>query len=304
VLLKVGEKTGYWTFFCNPQKWYIDEFILSGKIEDTFAVSEYHKNEFKSGQLGVIRVGHDQRTKQQLAGKKKLDRGIYAVVEILGSAELMKGTEKEYWEEESDADIVRYRVPIRYIKTLLREPILLDNLDLSAEEYDKYLIEGQQGSSMPLNRQTFQKIVDITGGFDSLNIKFSESNQYNKGIDSLEKKYIDAVPEVKERVSKYIERGSIAQEYKKRTGFKCQVCEALNQNPYSFKKPNGEYFIETHHVIPVSELQAGSLSMNNLVTVCANHHRQIHYGNFQLIDNTSAKFIFRIDNQILEIYKH
>lgn len=295
--------TGYWTFFCNPKKWYIDEFILSGKIEDSFAVSKYHKEDFKPGQLGVIRVGHDRRIKKQLAGKAKLVRGIYAVVKILGSAEPMKGTEKEYWEDEGDADKVRYRVPIRYIKRLLRAPILLDNLDLSAEEFDKYLIDGQQGSSMPLNPLAFKKIIDIVGGLDSLELDFDGFTENNESITKFEKKYIDAVPEVKERVSKYIERGTIAQEYKRRTGFKCQVCEALGLNPYSFKKPNGEYYIETHHVIPVSELQVGSLSTNNLITVCANHHRQLHYGIVELIENTNECFVFEIDNRKIKVDK-
>ncbi|TKH04804.1 HNH endonuclease [Peribacillus simplex] len=296
--------TNYWTFFCNPRKWYIDEFLLSGEIEDSFTVSDYHKNDFKAGQLGVIRVGIDRRNKKQLAGKQRLDRGIYAVVEILGTAELMKGTQKEYWEDESDEDKVRYRVPIRYIKRLLRTPILLDNLVLSAEEFDKFLIEGQQGSSMPLNPLAFKKIIDIVGGSDTLELNFNESNEDNISIAKLQKKYFDAVPEVKERVSKYIERGSIAQDYKRRTGFKCQVCEALGLTPYSFKKPNGEYYIETHHVIPVSKLQIGSLSKNNLITVCANHHRQLHYGIVELIDNNHARFVFKVDDQVLVINKH
>ncbi|TCN21084.1 HNH endonuclease [Mesobacillus foraminis] len=295
--------TDYWTFFCNPRKWYIDEFILSGEIKDRFTVSDYHRNDFKAGQLGVIRVGTDRRTKKQLAGKKRLDRGIYAVVEILDAAKLMKGTHKEYWEDEGDADKLRYRVPIRYIKRLLRTPILLENLDLSADEYDKFLIEGQQGSSMPLNPLAFEKIIDIVDGSETLEFNFNESNNDTISIAKLEKEYFDAVPVVKERVSKYIERGSIAQEYKRRTGFKCQVCEALGLNPYSFKKPNGEYYIETHHVIPVSELQAGSLSVDNLITVCANHHRQLHYGDVQLIENTDDKFAFSIDNRRLEVKK-
>ncbi|MDR4928275.1 EVE domain-containing protein [Peribacillus simplex] len=295
--------TGYWTFFCNPKKWHIDDFILSGETEDTFAISEYHKNDFKQGQLGVIRVGYDKRTKKQLAGKKRLDRGIYAVVEILNEAKLMKSTKKSYWEDEGDADKIRYRVKVRYIKRLLRTPILLDNLSLSSQMYDKYLIKGQEASSMPLNPLTFKKILDTVGGLDSLEMEFNESNDNIESIEELEMKYHNSVPEVKERVSKYIERGSIAQEYKRRTGFKCQVCEALNLNPYSFKKTNGEYYVETHHVIPVSELQAGSLSANNLITVCANHHRQLHYGNVELNENTDYKFVFRIDNRVIEILK-
>ncbi|MCR8870531.1 HNH endonuclease [Peribacillus frigoritolerans] len=295
--------TGYWTFFCNPKKWYLDDFILSGETEDTFAISEYHKNDFKAGQLGVIRVGHDTRTQTQLAGKPRLKRGIYAVVEILGESKLTKSTKKSYWEDESDGDKVRYRVEIRYIKRLLKTPLLLDELDLSEIEYDKYLVEGQQGSSMPLKHHTFNKVLDLIGGLDSLELEFNVSNENSKSITELEKKYYNSVPEVKERVSRYIERGKIAKEYKKRTGFKCQVCEAFNLDPYSFKKPNGEYYVETHHVIPVSKLQAGSLLTNNLITVCANHHRQLHYGNIELIQNTNNYFVFELDGEIIKIKK-
>ena len=35
---------------------------------------------------------------------------------------------------------------------------------------------------------------------------------------------------------------------------------------------------EAHHVAPVAARQVGSLSAANVVTVCANHHRQLHYG--------------------------
>jgi hypothetical protein len=298
------EATGYWTFFCNPRKWYIDDFLLSGETEDTFAISEFHKDFFKPGQLGVIRVGHDKRTLSQLNGKQRLKRGIYAVVEILEEPQLTKSTEKSYWEDEGDGNEVRYRVKIRYIKNLLHNPILLDRLNLSGEAYDKYLIEGQQGSSMPLNPLAFKKLLHIIGGAEQLDFEFNESNNEKYQIEQLEERYKNSVPEVKERVSKYIERGTIAQIYKQQLDFKCQICEALGLPPHSFKKKNGEYYVEVHHVIPVSQLKEGSLSTNNLITVCANHHRQLHYGNVDLIENTSEYFLFIIDDYKVKIHKN
>lgn len=53
------EISGYWMFMGNPNKWAIDRFILSGVIEDTYSISDYHKDHFQQGQLGIIRVGKD-----------------------------------------------------------------------------------------------------------------------------------------------------------------------------------------------------------------------------------------------------
>src|SRR5690606_19022505 len=143
---------------------------------------------------------------------------------------------------------------------------------------------------MPLKPSTFEYLLNLTGNINSLELEID--NLFEEDITSLEEKYRDAVPEVKERVSRYIERGTIAQKYKRKTGYKCQICEAMGLNPYSFKKTNGEYYIETHHVNPVSKLKAGSLSTINLITVCANHHRQLHYGNVEIKENTNEFFLF------------
>lgn len=295
--------TGYWTFFCNPEKWAIDDFLTSGKVYDTFSITKWQKDWFRTGQLGVIRVGHDNRKKSVLKGKNKLARGVYAVVEVLGKP-ILSASRDDHWLEENEGEKLRYRVPIKYLNNLLFTPILLEEINVTYLEVDKFILDGFQGSSYPLEPETFNLIIDHIGGFKKLNFEFDKDkiDSSNK-LAEIEEKYIGAVPEVKERVSKYIERGVIAKEYKKRMGFKCQLCEALELNPYSFKKPNGDYYIETHHVIPVSELQVGSLSTNNLLTLCANHHRQIHYGNVEIIENNQDKFIFNIDDRVVEIEK-
>ena len=122
-------------------------------------------------------------------------------------------------------------------------------------------------------------------------------------ISELEKKMKKQSPEIKQRISSFIERGVIANKIKRLTGFKCLVCEALGQNPYSFQKPNGEYYIETHHVDPVSTLKTGVLSVSNLMTVCANHHRQLHYGNSILLEQKEKEFSFKIDKKTIRIDK-
>ncbi|HDR4695882.1 EVE domain-containing protein [Bacillus cereus] len=295
------QPTGFWTFFCNPQKWAIDDFLASNKVEDTFSITRWQKDWFKEGQLGVIRVGHDNRNKAQLNGKSKLKRGIYAVVEVIGEPIYSSEGDEHYYEKSNKK---HYRVPVRYIRNLLNNPVLLEDLNLEDHVYDKYLVKGYEASSMPLNPDAFNNILDKIGGIETLDFEFKNTDLESKvNISKLENKYAEAVPEVKERVSKYIERGTIAQQYKRKTGFKCQICDVLGFNPYSFKKTNGEYYVETHHVIPVSGLQAGSLSTNNLITVCANHHRQLHYGNVKLLENTHNKFVFEIETEKIEVIK-
>lgn len=63
-------------------------------------------------------------------------------------------------------------------------------------------------------------------------------------IEQMDKHYVNASPECKEAYSRRIERGPLAQAFKKVTGFKCQMCERLGQNPYPFKKRDGEYYVE------------------------------------------------------------
>ena len=116
----------------------------------------------------------------------------------------------------------------------------------------------------------------------------------------MEKKYLSACPEAKERLSQTIERGQIGGMLKRATGFKCQVCAALGRDPLGFVKKNGERYVEAHHVMPVSKREVGSLSASNVMTLCANHHRQMHYGNIDVVI-TSDSFEFVIDGTPVKI---
>ena len=76
--------TSYWTFFCNPARWQIDEFLASQQEEDHYRITRWQSTWFSPGQLGVVRVGVDERTRAQLAGKERLVPGIYAIVQVMG----------------------------------------------------------------------------------------------------------------------------------------------------------------------------------------------------------------------------
>lgn len=124
-----------------------------------------------------------------------------------------------------------------------------------------------------------------------------------KDIEKLEKKMQGQQPEIKQRISNYIERGAISNKVKILTNYKCSVCEALGNSTNSFIKQNGDTYIETHHVEPVSSVKTGVLSITNLLTVCANHHRQMHYGKVELTENSEKHFTYIIDEKKITIEK-
>ena len=119
-------------------------------------------------------------------------------------------------------------------------------------------------------------------------------------LAEIERDLLDRKPAVRERVSKSIERGSIGARLKRANGFRCQICDALGIEALGFLKPDGEPYVEAHHVTPVSALEVGSLSATNIMIVCANHHRQMHYGVVS-VDRAETAFNLTVDSKEISI---
>jgi hypothetical protein len=98
---------------------------------------------------------------------------------------------------------------------------------------------------------------------------------------------------VRMRVTRYIERGPIGFLVKQANDYRCQICDALGLPWVAFLKPDGVPYVEAHHVVLVSTLATEVLAPENVITVCPNHHRQIHFGNCVTSDLGEA-FEFRM----------
>jgi len=63
---------------------------------------------------------------------------------------------------------------------------------------------------------------------------------------------------------------------------KCQICH------FTFEKETGQYYSECHHIISLGE--EGSDTIDNVIVVCANCHRMLHYADVtisnEIKDNT------------------
>jgi predicted restriction endonuclease len=90
---------------------------------------------------------------------------------------------------------------------------------------------------------------------------------------------------------------------KKAVGYRCQLCLALGLNPIGFIKANGTPYVEAHHVMPVHLKQVGSLSCTNVIVLCANHPRQLHYGQDISVDIAAESFVISIEGSVVEIPK-
>ena len=156
-----------------------------------------------------------------------------------------------------------------------------------------------------INLEVEDELIEAEPVAPELTIEDANNEYVENLLDiiNIEEKYRNAIPEIKEIISKRIERGSFSNRFKQIAGYKCMICDRMGHSPFSFSKPNGDYYIEVHHIIHVSDLVEGSLSSANLITVCANHHRQLHYGKCFVQEITDRKVVFNIDNKLWDIKK-
>jgi predicted HNH restriction endonuclease len=299
------EYTGYWMFICNPKQWAIDDFLDQKTEISTWKITSYQKDHIKIGDKAIIRVGKDKRTIKELNGKQRLESGIYAFVEIIGESEYKTDIKDDFWIEEGKSSEYAWRAKIRYVENLISSPIEIKNLKENSDfNENSPIIKGRQASSWPIDKKEYESLLTLSGKAIAELDEIKETELYS--IDEIEriiKKYQNLTPRKKEIISTKIERGEISQVVKKIYNYECLICKALDQNPIGFTKKNGIPYIETHHFFPVSNLQSGSLGIGNLMTVCANHHRQLHYGNVEILKSNDKVFELNIDNKKLTVKK-
>jgi hypothetical protein len=77
---------------------------------------------------------------------------------------------------------------------------------------------------------------------------------------------------------------------KRLRGGACQVCGS------SFVTKAGGSYTECHHL---EQLANGGLDVSrNMLVLCANHHRQFHYGRVEVISHSSELLVVSIDSEI------
>jgi len=135
-----------------------------------------------------------------------------------------------------------------------------------------------QNSIRKVSDEAFNKILNLAGintdtGVDT-GILESESNVLDV-LRLLNKRYLDLEPKERaKKIQKHLDRGNaVTNALKKILGAKCQIC-----GWEGFEKNNSEDFIEAHHIVQISDKVQGSLCTENVILLCPNCHREVHYG--------------------------
>lgn len=114
-----------------------------------------------------------------------------------------------------------------------------------------------------IERQELENILNV-----------ENSKDINKLIDNLNKRYT-GMPAYKKNISYSINRPTpLKKALIERDGTKCKICGFVG-----FLKKTGETYCELHHMIELNNLAPNTLQSWNILVVCPNCHRQLHYGN-------------------------
>lgn len=131
----------------------------------------------------------------------------------------------------------------------------MENTDIKIYELEEYL---------PIHKivaEIEETSSDEAEGMELLELKkqFSED---------MEPKVLKNITE--EKLVRLVKRyRNIVNKKKMECGCRCQICGL------TFLMDNGSYYCEAHHLIPISE--DGSQGSENVIILCANHHRMFHY---------------------------
>jgi hypothetical protein len=140
-----------------------------------------------------------------------------------------------------------------------------------------------QSSIRKLSEKAYFEILSRAGISKDINSDFCEIETETdplKTLFALNEKLRNLPPKVlNNKAQAYLDRGSsVTTALKKLLGAKCQICEWEGFVKKKSKNNNEEGFIEAHHITQISDRENGSLCTDNIILVCPNCHREIHYG--------------------------
>jgi 5-methylcytosine-specific restriction endonuclease McrA len=145
-----------------------------------------------------------------------------------------------------------------------------------------------------ITSEAFDRIIEYSGLNQTpsdIYQRLQSIRNRDRQLAELDEAYKSATPKVKQYLTKRIERGAaIGGRIKELNKYVCQIC---NYTPFITR--TGQPYAEAHHIVPLHRLEPGSNSSQNVICVCANCHRRMHYGNVETISADDASITFIVD---------
>jgi hypothetical protein len=279
--------TGYWIFQANPTRWDADAWASSGERSLLYYVTPHDRDLIQLGDLGVVRRTAHQGT----------PAAIVALVEVVEATKQQPEPDPKFFIDPVLGAKPEYRVRLERLATF-DAPIIAK--DLPSNDTFDLLRKGLQWATTPFPAAGFIHLAQLAE-FTPLDLAAIRGSRSHTGLKALHAMAASLPPKRRAVVSRRIERGPIGDKVKAARKYRCQICEALGRDAVAFVKSSGEPYAEAHHVILVSTLQAGVLEATNVMVLCPNHHRQAHYGVFEVLAADRAGWTIMVDGGTLTI---
>ena len=105
-------------------------------------------------------------------------------------------------------------------------------------------------------------------------------------VEEWRKRNADREPEEIERRVRRLKRCyGLVRSLKKRYGYKCQIGSCR----FTFRMSNGGWYCEAAHIKPLSERKRGLDLPENILILCANHHKMLDYGAMKVMTPTEVE---------------
>ncbi|WP_228761180.1 HNH endonuclease [Vibrio gigantis] len=141
--------------------------------------------------------------------------------------------------------------------------------EINAKAFIKFV--GQDKLFPKANESINESEVEYKVNFErDVNKSLNDSSEKRQGRLSSKSK----TPRVVYRLVKdYSRDPDVVAEALYRANGRCEKCQA--KAPFK-KRSNGQPYLEVHHIIPLS--QGGLDSLSNVISLCPNCHREVHFG--------------------------
>lgn len=300
--------TDYWIFLNNPKYWDLETFLKDSKEKNiplTWTIGRGQEKFFFPNQYGILRIGKDKRTTKELKYNKRLESGIYAIVQITSFPK--KRSEEEYhiWNNthnlNNDNSFLnqKYYVDLKILHNLIDRPLLFKDISNIPEiDDDRFLISGFQSATIPLSEKCFNKLLDLC------KIENQQLEKINNELilTGLEKELI-----TKYRIGQTNFRTTLLSHEKK-----CKICGLSNES-----------FLIASHIKPWSVSDKfEKVDTNNGFLLCPHHDKLFDGGyisfqddgeiiisslinkNDQSLMNINSKIKIKLNNNNLKYLKY
>ena len=126
--------------------------------------------------------------------------------------------------------------------------------------------------ALRVHREGNKVLGTIVGTISTQALRFGYTT-LGSAIDDIEQPSIgnEQPGRAKYAASYYLRDEKVRKAVLARANGRCEHCGTIG-----FGKPDGSFYVEAHHIISLAK--QGPDTLENVIALCANHHREAHFG--------------------------